>query len=59
MKAKILKHYGGTIAEASRLIGIKRNRITAWPDQLTQLQIDCLVGALYRQGKTIPDFLLE
>ena len=60
MKSKIIKHYGnGNVSEAARNLGIERTRIVMWKDELTQLQIDCVIGALYRQGKDIPKFLLK
>jgi len=59
LKAKIIKHYGGSINEAARQIGITRQRIERWPDELTQLQKDALIGLLVRSKRGIPSWLLK
>lgn len=60
MKKHLIQYFGqGNVAEAARKIGIERTRIVMWKEELTQLQKDCVIGALYRQGKDIPKFLLK
>lgn len=59
-KQKLLNHYGnGNNAEAARQLGISPQRLSAYPDELTRLQKDGLIGMLYRLKKTIPGWLIK
>lgn len=43
-----------TGAGLARAVGLTRGRISQWPDELTQKQVDLVVGAALRLGKIEP-----
>jgi hypothetical protein len=46
----VFQVFGGA-AELARLLGIRRQAVYAWPDELPQSQVDRLIGLAYRTGK--------
>jgi hypothetical protein len=43
----------GSAADLARELGMTRQAVQAWPDPLTQKQIDRLIGLAVRKGKVI------
>lgn len=49
-KRHVFQTFGGAAALA-RLLGIRRQAVYAWPDELPQAQVDRLIGLAFRTGK--------
>ena len=49
-KQRALDVFGGA-AELARLLGIQRQAVSAWPDELPQKTVDRLVGLAWRTDK--------
>jgi hypothetical protein len=49
-KRHVFQTFGGA-AELARLLGIRRQAVYAWPDELPQAQVDRLIGLAFRTGK--------
>lgn len=57
-KNDALKEFNGNCAELGRALGKTRAAISKWPKELTDEQINLVVGISYRLGKNIPDEVL-
>lgn len=49
--------FGGAHADLARALEMTRGGISQWPDELTQVQADRVIGAAIRLGKIIPEHL--
>ena len=50
-KSDAIRIFGSTVTEMAAAIGVTRSAVSQWPEQLTQPQIDRVVGAAVRLGK--------
>lgn len=51
--------FGGVHAELARALDMTRGGISQWPDELTEAQMDRVIGAAIRLGKTVPQRFRE
>jgi hypothetical protein len=54
-KTEVINMFGGKRVNVSKAINRTKALISQWPENLTEDQINMVVGAAYRLGKTIPD----
>lgn len=60
MKKKIIDLYGnGSVAKVAECLGMSRQRVASWDDELTGLQKDSVIAALVRKDLHIPRWLLK
>jgi UTP--glucose-1-phosphate uridylyltransferase len=50
-KSDAIRIFGSTVTEMAAAIGVTRSAVSQWPEQLTQHQIDRVVGAAVRLGR--------
>lgn len=58
-KQQAIDLLGGTVTAAARAIGVEYQAIAKWPEKLTPRLEDRVIATLVRQGKPIPDELLQ
>ena len=49
-KKEAVELFGSTHSDLAKVLGITREAVTMWPEQLNQAQIDRVVGAAVRHG---------
>ena len=54
-KTEAVGMFGGTQASLARALKMTRAAISRWPDTLTESQVDRVLGAAIRCGKSIPE----
>ena len=54
-KIEAAKIFGGRYCDLARALAMTRGGISQWPDQLTQVQCDRVLGAAIRLRKPIPE----
>lgn len=50
--------FGKSHADLARALGMTRGGISQWPDELTPVQTDRVLGAALRLGRVVPQHLL-
>lgn len=59
-KEQAKKLFGGTLTDIGNAIGRTKSAISQWPEELTDDQINLVLGAAVRRGIDIPkDYLTE
>jgi len=57
-KADALKLYNNSCSELARSLGKTRAAVSAWPDELSEDQLNMWVGISYRLGRELPESVL-
>lgn len=57
-KSQLISFYGSN-AQAAKAIGISTAGMSIMKDKLSQKSIDRIIGYLHRNGKEIPEFLIN
>jgi hypothetical protein len=59
-KQDAVKLFGSTLSDLGKALGGKgRSAISQWPDDLTEDQINMVIGAAVRRGIYIPESILK
>ena len=53
-KSEAAQIFGGAYADLARALDISRAGVSQWPDELSQAQIDRVIGAAIRLRRPIP-----
>ena len=43
--------FGGRVTDLARAVGVTHSAVSQWPEQLSQRQIDQVIGAAVRTGR--------
>lgn len=46
--------FGGHLSDLARALDITRGGVSQWPEELTEAQIDRVIGAAIRLGRALP-----
>jgi len=58
-KSEAIKIFGDKAKDLAAAVKRGRSAISQWPDDLTNDQINLVIGAAIRSGKSIPEHLLS
>lgn len=58
-KSEAVAIFGNTQKALAKAVGLSRGRISQWPDELTQEQVDRVLGAAVRLGVMTDDIQRE
>jgi len=58
-KTEAIKIFGGKACLLANALGKSKGAISMWPEQLTNDQINIVIGAAVRSGKQLPKNVLK
>ncbi|MEO5350206.1 MAG: Cro/CI family transcriptional regulator [Magnetococcus sp. YQC-3] len=53
-KKQAIKIFGNRLSDLGQALGRTKSAISQWPDELTNDQINLVIGAAVRAGKKVP-----
>jgi predicted transcriptional regulator len=54
-KADAIEHFGGTVTECARMLGVTKSAVSQWPDELSAEMLERVITTSWRVGKPILD----